>query len=181
MFGRLSLVVIFASLLTGAVFAAPQSVRDVRVLVLSFTPSLSLTQYAMKASDPTVQNLLNLFGMTGVTGQVGLTCSPLGASCGGVPVCCTNNSFHFDDRMRNHSLRNPRDSDMLVAIQGSFQCSIYQQGGDFYRINADVKCFLGVAGWKKPGRKSGHRKNKTSGDRNTAWYSVVVHKVLQKC
>ncbi|KAF8994997.1 fungal hydrophobin-domain-containing protein, partial [Cyathus striatus] len=58
-------------------------------------------QSATSLSDP-VSLLLGLLGVvvSGLTGQVGVTCSPIsvvgvgGNSCTAQPVCCTDNSFN---------------------------------------------------------------------------------------
>ncbi|KAF9477839.1 hydrophobin [Pholiota conissans] len=59
---------------------------------------------SLTSSDgPVVSNLLSLLGVAvgDITGQVGLTCSPIsvlglghGSSCSSQPVCCSNNSFN---------------------------------------------------------------------------------------
>ncbi|KAF9444941.1 hypothetical protein P691DRAFT_676669, partial [Macrolepiota fuliginosa MF-IS2] len=54
------------------------------------------------ASNPTVGTLATLLGIVlgPITGQVGLTCSPLsivgvsGNSCSAQPVCCTGNNVN---------------------------------------------------------------------------------------
>ncbi|TFK73049.1 hydrophobin-251, partial [Pluteus cervinus] len=55
-----------------------------------------------EASDSGIQSLTGLLGVAlgGITGQVGLSCSPItalgvaGNSCSAQPVCCTNNQFN---------------------------------------------------------------------------------------
>ncbi|KAF9569275.1 fungal hydrophobin [Agrocybe pediades] len=66
------------------------------------TGTLNCCNSLQDATTSTVAALLGLLGIdaSGVTAQVGVTCSPItviGAgsdSCTAQPVCCTDNSFH---------------------------------------------------------------------------------------
>ncbi|KAF9007184.1 hydrophobin-263 [Cyathus striatus] len=66
------------------------------------TGSLQCCTSVQSASSSIVSVLLGLLGIdvSGVTGQVGVTCSPIsvvgvgGNSCTAQPVCCTGNSFN---------------------------------------------------------------------------------------
>ncbi|KAL0948211.1 hypothetical protein HGRIS_010817 [Hohenbuehelia grisea] len=66
------------------------------------TGSIQCCNSTKKASDPVVGILAGLLGIVlgPITGQVGLTCTPLsviglgGNSCTAQPVCCTGNSFN---------------------------------------------------------------------------------------
>ncbi|KDR84222.1 hypothetical protein GALMADRAFT_236905 [Galerina marginata CBS 339.88] len=66
------------------------------------TGDVQCCQSVQSASSPSVASLLTLLGVVvgSVTGQVGVTCSPIsvigvaGNSCSAQPVCCSNNSFN---------------------------------------------------------------------------------------
>ncbi|KAF8991434.1 fungal hydrophobin-domain-containing protein [Cyathus striatus] len=66
------------------------------------TGSIQCCNSVQEASNPVVGLLAGLLGLVlgPITGQVGLTCSPLsvigigGNSCTAQPVCCTGNSFN---------------------------------------------------------------------------------------
>ncbi|KAF8969406.1 fungal hydrophobin-domain-containing protein [Flammula alnicola] len=66
------------------------------------TGSIQCCNSVQSASTPSVATLLGLLGIAaqGVTGLVGVTCSPItgvgvsGTSCSAQPVCCTNDSFN---------------------------------------------------------------------------------------
>ncbi|KAF9483030.1 fungal hydrophobin [Pholiota conissans] len=66
------------------------------------TGSLQCCSSVQSSSSSLVATLLGLLGIAAgsVTGQVGVTCSPItiigvsGTSCSEQPVCCTNNSFN---------------------------------------------------------------------------------------
>ncbi|KAJ7511122.1 fungal hydrophobin [Mycena galericulata] len=81
---RLSLALVFASLLASGVLATPHRSRDCSALCCNQIED---------ASAPSAQALLGLLGVV-ATGPVGLSCSPLGNSCGGQVACCTNNNFN---------------------------------------------------------------------------------------
>ncbi|KAF8885082.1 fungal hydrophobin [Gymnopilus junonius] len=90
MFGRASA----ALLLALPILAAAQSDCT--------TGSLECCSSVQSASNPVISTLLGLLGIVvgDITGQVGVTCSPItvvgagGTSCSEQPVCCTNNSFN---------------------------------------------------------------------------------------
>ncbi|KAF8980739.1 fungal hydrophobin-domain-containing protein [Cyathus striatus] len=66
------------------------------------TGSLQCCNSVQDANSPSIATLLGLLGVVigSVTGQVGVTCSPIsvigvgGNSCTAQPVCCTGNSFN---------------------------------------------------------------------------------------
>jgi len=66
------------------------------------TSDLQCCNQVQNADTPFVAGLLELLGITasGVTGQVGITCSPISIigigsnSCTQQPVCCNNNNFN---------------------------------------------------------------------------------------
>ncbi|KAF9007183.1 fungal hydrophobin-domain-containing protein [Cyathus striatus] len=66
------------------------------------TGSLQCCSSVQSASSSIVSTLLGLLGidLSGVTAQVGVTCSPIsvvgvgGNSCTAQPACCTDNSFN---------------------------------------------------------------------------------------
>ncbi|KAF5329810.1 hypothetical protein D9619_009336 [Psilocybe cf. subviscida] len=65
------------------------------------TGSLECCNSVQSANSPSIAGLLGLLGIVAgtLTGQVGVTCSPItaiglgGSSCSAQPVCCTNNTF----------------------------------------------------------------------------------------
>ncbi|KAF5310913.1 hypothetical protein D9619_007758 [Psilocybe cf. subviscida] len=66
------------------------------------TGSLQCCNSVQNANSASIAGLLGLLGIVvgTITGQVGVTCSPItvigasGTSCSAQPVCCTNNSFN---------------------------------------------------------------------------------------
>ncbi|KAJ3515708.1 hypothetical protein NLJ89_g1590 [Agrocybe chaxingu] len=66
------------------------------------TGSLQCCNSVQDASSKGLAGILGLLGVVvgSITGQVGVTCSPIsvigigGNSCTAQPVCCTNNSFN---------------------------------------------------------------------------------------
>ncbi|KAF5310912.1 hypothetical protein D9619_007759 [Psilocybe cf. subviscida] len=66
------------------------------------TGSLQCCNSVQNADSKSIAGLLSLLGIVvgTITGQVGVTCSPItvigasGTSCSAQPVCCTNNSFN---------------------------------------------------------------------------------------
>ncbi|THV02182.1 fungal hydrophobin [Dendrothele bispora CBS 962.96] len=66
------------------------------------TGSIQCCNSVQSANTGLVQGLLGLLGVAvgSVTGQVGVTCSPIsvigagGNSCSAQPVCCSNNNFN---------------------------------------------------------------------------------------
>ncbi|KAF5329808.1 hypothetical protein D9619_009338 [Psilocybe cf. subviscida] len=66
------------------------------------TGSLQCCNSVQAANSASIAGLLGLLGIvvSTLTGQVGVTCSPItaiglgGSSCSAQPVCCTNNTFN---------------------------------------------------------------------------------------
>ncbi|KLO09587.1 fungal hydrophobin [Schizopora paradoxa] len=81
---------------TTTVTATPTPVNQCNV------GSLQCCDSVQSASSGIVQTLLKLLGIVlgDITGEVGLTCSPItgiglsGDDCNASPVCCTGNSFN---------------------------------------------------------------------------------------
>ncbi|KAF9005207.1 fungal hydrophobin-domain-containing protein [Cyathus striatus] len=87
---------LFVSALAVAAIAAPAPTSQCN------TGSLQCCNSVQNSSDAGIAGLLGLLGVAlqGLTGQVGVTCSPIdviglgGNSCTAQPVCCTNNNFN---------------------------------------------------------------------------------------
>ncbi|EIN10141.1 hydrophobin-251, partial [Punctularia strigosozonata HHB-11173 SS5] len=66
------------------------------------TGSIQCCNSVQESHSDVVSTLVSLLGidLSGVTGQVGMNCSPIsgvgvgGNSCNAAPVCCENNSFN---------------------------------------------------------------------------------------
>ncbi|KDR81105.1 hypothetical protein GALMADRAFT_20915, partial [Galerina marginata CBS 339.88] len=66
------------------------------------TGDLQCCNSVQSANSPSIAGILGLLGIVvgSITGQVGVTCSPISAvgvggnSCAAQPVCCSNNSFN---------------------------------------------------------------------------------------
>jgi len=100
MFSKIYAVASALAALTLATFtmAAPCSTQSA-----CDTGSQSCCNSLQDANDPSLSTLLGSLGLdlSGIVGQVGLTCSPItgigagaGASCSQQPVCCTNDTFN---------------------------------------------------------------------------------------
>ncbi|KJA22758.1 hypothetical protein HYPSUDRAFT_40550 [Hypholoma sublateritium FD-334 SS-4] len=104
MLARTSSVLLLALPVLAAATAVPRNDPTSGPSNQCNTGSLQCCQSTQSASSPSTL-LSIIFGLLGVvvdglTGQVGVTCSPItvvgvsGTSCTAQPVCCTNNSFN---------------------------------------------------------------------------------------
>ncbi|KAF8204755.1 hydrophobin-315 [Pholiota molesta] len=92
----------FATLALATLAAANPLRRDSSPSNQCNTGSLQCCNSVQSATSPSIATLLGLLGVVvqGITGQVGVTCSPItvigasGTSCSEQPVCCTDNSFN---------------------------------------------------------------------------------------
>ncbi|PPQ78970.1 hypothetical protein CVT26_003827 [Gymnopilus dilepis] len=97
MFARAASVFVLALPVLAAASAVPRNNGD-----QCTTGSLQCCSSVQDASSSVVSLLLGLLGISvgSVTGQVGVTCSPItvigtgSTSCSEQPVCCTDNSFN---------------------------------------------------------------------------------------
>ncbi|KAF8895187.1 fungal hydrophobin-domain-containing protein [Infundibulicybe gibba] len=104
MFARTSTIALFAMIpLLAAATAVPRTTTPTTPASQCNTGDLQCCNSTQESSN-TNASLTSLLGLLGVvvgslTGQVGVSCSPLnvigvgGNSCSAQPVCCSNNSF----------------------------------------------------------------------------------------
>nr|BAB84545.1 hydrophobin-251 [Pholiota nameko] len=92
----------FATLALATLAAATPTRRNDSPSNQCNTGSLQCCNSLQSANSASLAGLLGLLGVVvgTITGQVGVTCSPItgvgvsGTSCSEQPVCCTNNAFN---------------------------------------------------------------------------------------
>ncbi|KAF8875138.1 fungal hydrophobin-domain-containing protein [Infundibulicybe gibba] len=105
MFARTSTIALIGMIpLLAAATAVPRTTTPTTPASQCNTGNLQCCDSTQESSstDATLTSILGLLGVvvSTLTGQVGVTCSPVtliglaGNSCSAQPVCCSNNSFH---------------------------------------------------------------------------------------